>query len=168
MVWQDVLPVNIYCRAMGTLLNTALGEIVARITALEVRTVVSAGGGASVWLGFPSCPASSLGIHGSAFASLMPLAVSGQEHFSAPLQDISAENADRLHALCQTMVDEGPQVFVPLPEEKENRRFQEEVPVYVPKWLMFKELMLVLQASLQEIVDRWVFSQALPGVGCQV
>lgn len=104
MVWQDVLPVNIYCRAMGTLLNTALGEIVARITALE---------------------------------------------------DISAENADRLHALCQTMVDEGPQVFVPLPEEKENRRFQEEVPVYVPKWLMFKELMLVLQASLQEIVDRW-------------
>ncbi|XP_066495731.1 centromere/kinetochore protein zw10 homolog [Tiliqua scincoides] len=103
-VWQDVLPVNIYCRAMGTLLNTALGEMVARITALE---------------------------------------------------DISAENADRLHALCQTMLEEGPQVFVPLPEEKENRHFQEEVPVYVPKWLMFKELMLVLQASLQEIVDRW-------------
>ncbi|KAJ6653941.1 hypothetical protein lerEdw1_007573 [Lerista edwardsae] len=103
-VWQDVLPVNVYCRAMGTLLNTALGEMVARITALE---------------------------------------------------DISAENADRLHALCQAMVEEGPQVFVPLPGEKENRRFQEEVPVYVPKWLMFKELMLVLQASLQDIVDRW-------------
>ncbi|XP_061448733.1 centromere/kinetochore protein zw10 homolog isoform X2 [Rhineura floridana] len=103
-IWQDVLPVNIYCRAMGTLLNTALAEIISRITTLE---------------------------------------------------DISAENADRLHALCQTMVDEGPHVFVPLPEEKQNVPFQEEVPVYVPKWMAFKELMLVLQASLQEIVDRW-------------
>lgn len=73
---------------------------------------------------------------------------------SLPLQDISAENADRLHALCQTVVEEGPRVFVPLPEEKENRPFQEEVPVYVPKWMMFQELMLVLQANLQEIVDR--------------
>ncbi|KAM3830416.1 centromere/kinetochore protein zw10 homolog isoform 1-T1 [Vipera latastei] len=107
-IWQDVLPVNVYCRAMGTLLNTALVEIMSRIVALE---------------------------------------------------DISAENADRLHALCRTVVDEGPRVFVPLPEEKENRHFQEEVPVYVPKWMMFQELMLVLQASLQEIVDRWAGSK---------
>lgn len=35
-VWQDVLPVNVYCKAMGTLLNTALSEIVTRIAALEV------------------------------------------------------------------------------------------------------------------------------------
>ncbi|XP_039206446.1 centromere/kinetochore protein zw10 homolog [Crotalus tigris] len=107
-IWQDVLPVSVYCRAMGTLLNTALVEITSRIVALE---------------------------------------------------DISAENADRLHALCRTVVDEGPRVFVPLPEEKENRHFQEEVPVYVPKWMMFQELMLVLQASLQEIVDRWAGSK---------
>uniref|UniRef100_A0A2D4GD67 Centromere/kinetochore protein zw10 homolog n=1 Tax=Micrurus corallinus TaxID=54390 RepID=A0A2D4GD67_MICCO len=107
-IWQDVLPVNIYCRAMGTLLNTALVEIIGRVTALE---------------------------------------------------DISAENADRLHALCKTVVDEGPRIFVPLPEEKENRHFQEEVPVYVAKWMMFQELMLVLQASLQEIVDRWAGSK---------
>uniref|UniRef100_A0A8C6XJL1 Centromere/kinetochore protein zw10 homolog n=1 Tax=Naja naja TaxID=35670 RepID=A0A8C6XJL1_NAJNA len=107
-IWQDVLPVNIYCRAMGTLLNTALVEIISRVIALE---------------------------------------------------DISAENADRLHALCKTVVDEGPRIFVPLPEEKENRHFQEEVPVYVPKWMMFQELMLVLQASLQEIVDRWAGSK---------
>ncbi|XP_067326909.1 centromere/kinetochore protein zw10 homolog [Anolis sagrei] len=103
-VWQDVLPTNVYCKAMGTLLNLALTEILSRITSLE---------------------------------------------------DISAENADRLHDLCQIMVDEGPRVFVPLPEEEQNRPFQEEVPVYVPKWMTFKELMLVLQASLQEIVDRW-------------
>uniref|UniRef100_A0A8D2L253 Centromere/kinetochore protein zw10 homolog n=1 Tax=Varanus komodoensis TaxID=61221 RepID=A0A8D2L253_VARKO len=103
-VWQDVLPVNVYCKAMGTLLSTAVGEIAHRIIALE---------------------------------------------------DISAENADRLHALCQTVVDEGPSVFAPLLEEEQNKRFREEVPVYVPKWMMFRELMLVLQASLQDIVDRW-------------
>ncbi|XP_053125841.1 centromere/kinetochore protein zw10 homolog [Hemicordylus capensis] len=107
-VWQDVLPVHVYCKAMGVLLNTALVEIINRITALE---------------------------------------------------DISAENADRLHVLCQTMVDEGPLVFTPLPEEKQNKRFQEEVPVYVPKWATFKELMLVLQASLQDILDRWADSK---------
>lgn len=71
-----------------------------------------------------------------------------------PLQDISAENADRLHALCEVMVEEGPRVFVPLPEERQNKPFQEEVPVYVHKWMMFREVMRVLQASLQEIVDR--------------
>uniref|UniRef100_A0A5F8GXB7 Centromere/kinetochore protein zw10 homolog n=1 Tax=Monodelphis domestica TaxID=13616 RepID=A0A5F8GXB7_MONDO len=104
VVWQDVLPVNIYCKAMGTLLNTAIAEIIGRITALE---------------------------------------------------DISTQDGDRLYSLCRTIVEEGPQVFTPLPEENENKKFQEEVPVYVPKWMPFKELMLLLQASLQEIGDRW-------------
>ncbi|NXG63756.1 ZW10 protein, partial [Hemiprocne comata] len=103
-VWQDVLPVNVYCKAMGTLLNTALAEIVTRIVALE---------------------------------------------------DISTEDADRLYSLCRTMVEEGPQVFNPLPEEDKNKKYQEEVPVYVQKWMTFKELMIILQASLQEIVDQW-------------
>ncbi|EMP35129.1 Centromere/kinetochore protein zw10 like protein [Chelonia mydas] len=102
-VWQDVLPVNIYCKAMGTLLNTALSEIINRITALE---------------------------------------------------DISAEDADRLHSLCRIMLEEGPLVFTPLLEENKNKKYQEEVPVYVQKWMMFKELMIILQANLQEIVDR--------------
>ncbi|KAM7030233.1 centromere/kinetochore protein zw10 homolog [Acridotheres tristis] len=104
MVWQDVLPVNVYCKAMGTLLNTALAEIVTRIVALE---------------------------------------------------DISAEDADRLYSLCRIMVEEGPQVFSPLLEEDKNKKYQEEVPVYVQKWMTFKELMIVLQANLQEIVDQW-------------
>lgn len=43
-IWQDVLPVNVYCRAMGTLLNTALVEIMSRIVALEVRTEPHLGG----------------------------------------------------------------------------------------------------------------------------
>ncbi|NXK87157.1 ZW10 protein, partial [Formicarius rufipectus] len=103
-VWQDVFPVNVYCKAMGTLLNTALAEIVTRIVALE---------------------------------------------------DISAEDADRLYSLCKIMVEEGPQVFTPLPEKEKNKKYQEEVPVYVEKWMTFKELMIVLQANLQEIVDQW-------------
>ncbi|KAL0626775.1 Centromere/kinetochore protein zw10-like protein [Plecturocebus cupreus] len=103
-VWQDVLPVNIYCKAMGTLLNTAISEIIGKITALE---------------------------------------------------DISTEDGDRLYSLCKTVMDEGPQVFAPLSEESKNKKYQEEVPVYVPKWMPFKELMMMLQASLQEIGDRW-------------
>uniref|UniRef100_A0A8C3JZ58 Centromere/kinetochore protein zw10 homolog n=1 Tax=Calidris pygmaea TaxID=425635 RepID=A0A8C3JZ58_9CHAR len=103
-VWQDVLPVTVYCKAMGTLLNTALLEIVTRIIALE---------------------------------------------------DISAEDADRLYSLCRTMVEEGPQVFTPLSEDDKNKKYQEEVPVYVQKWMTFKELMIILQANLQEIVDQW-------------
>nr|XP_006133681.1 centromere/kinetochore protein zw10 homolog [Pelodiscus sinensis] len=103
-VWQDVLPVNVYCKAMGILLNTALSEVINRVTALE---------------------------------------------------DISAEDADRLHFLCRAILEEGPLVFTPLPEENKNKKYQEEVPVYVQKWMTFKELMMILQANLQEIVDRW-------------
>ena len=71
-------------------------------------------------------------------------------------QDISTEDGDRLYSLCKTVVDEGPQVFAPLSEENKNKKYQEEVPVYVSKWMPFKELMMMLQASLQEIGDRWV------------
>ncbi|XP_051895800.1 centromere/kinetochore protein zw10 homolog [Pristis pectinata] len=103
-VWQDVLPVHIYCKAVGTLLNTAITDIVNKITMLE---------------------------------------------------DITSESADGLYSLCKTILEEGPGIFQPLPEESKNKKFQEEIPIYVPKWLKFKELMIVLQASLQELVDRW-------------
>ncbi|XP_056586727.1 centromere/kinetochore protein zw10 homolog [Triplophysa dalaica] len=103
-VWQDVLPVNIYCKAMGTLLNTAICELINKIMMLE---------------------------------------------------DISNEDGDRLRTLCQTIIEEGPLVFTPLPDENKNKKYQEEVPVYVKKWMTLKELSIVLNASLQEIVDRW-------------
>ncbi|XP_045573178.1 centromere/kinetochore protein zw10 homolog isoform X6 [Salmo salar] len=103
-VWQDVLPVNIYCKAMGILLNTAISELIAKIMMLE---------------------------------------------------DISTEDGEHLQILCQTIIEEGPLVFIPLPEENKNKKYQEEVPVYVKKWITFKELVIVLRANLQEIVDRW-------------
>uniref|UniRef100_G3QC29 Centromere/kinetochore protein zw10 homolog n=1 Tax=Gasterosteus aculeatus aculeatus TaxID=481459 RepID=G3QC29_GASAC len=103
-VWQDVLPVSIYCKAMGNLLNTAITEVLAKIMMLE---------------------------------------------------DISSEDGEHLHTLCQTIVEEGPLVFIPLAEENKNKKYQEEVPLYVRKWTTFKELVIVLRANLQEIVDRW-------------
>ncbi|XP_068456727.1 centromere/kinetochore protein zw10 homolog isoform X2 [Clinocottus analis] len=103
-VWQDVLPVSIYCKAMGNLLNTAITEVIARIMMLE---------------------------------------------------DISSEDGEHLHTLCQTIIEEGPLVFIPLAEENKNKKYQEEVPLYVRKWSTFKELVIVLRANLQEIVDRW-------------
>ncbi|XP_051533825.1 centromere/kinetochore protein zw10 homolog [Myxocyprinus asiaticus] len=104
-VWQEVLPVNIYCKAMGTLLNTAISELINKIMILE---------------------------------------------------DISNVDGERLRTLCQTVIEEGPLVFNPLPDENKNKKYQEEVPVYVKKWMTLKELSTVLNASLQEIVDRWV------------
>ncbi|XP_026183482.1 centromere/kinetochore protein zw10 homolog isoform X1 [Mastacembelus armatus] len=103
-VWQDVLPVSIYCKAMGNLLNTAITEVIAKIMMLE---------------------------------------------------DISSEDGEHLHTLCQTIIEEGPLVFIPLAEENKNKKYQEEVPLYVKKWSTFKELVIVLRANLQEIVDRW-------------
>lgn len=103
-VWQDVLPVSIYCKAMGNLLNTAITEVTAKIMMLE---------------------------------------------------DISSEDGEHLHTLCQTIIEEGPLVFIPLAEEKKNKKYQQEVPLYVKKWGTFKELVIVLRANLQEIVDRW-------------
>lgn len=69
-------------------------------------------------------------------------------------QDISSEDGEHLHTLCQTLIEEGPLVFIPLAEENRNRKYQEEVPLYVRKWSGFKELVIVLRANLQEIVDR--------------
>ncbi|XP_035522903.1 centromere/kinetochore protein zw10 homolog [Morone saxatilis] len=103
-VWQDVLPVSIYCKAMGNLLNTAITEVIAKTMMLE---------------------------------------------------DISSEDGEHLHTLCQTIIEEGPLVFIPLAEENKNKKYQEEVPLYVKKWSTFKELVIVLRANLQEIVDRW-------------
>lgn len=70
------------------------------------------------------------------------------------MQDISSEDGEHLHTLCQTIIEEGPLVFIPLAEENKNKKYQEEVPLYVKKWSAFKELVIVLRANLQEIVDR--------------
>lgn len=69
-------------------------------------------------------------------------------------QDISSEDGEHLHTLCQSIIEEGPLVFIPLAEESKNKKYQEQVQLYVKKWSSFKELVIVLRANLQEIVDR--------------
>ena len=76
------------------------------------------------------------------------------KHHATDLQDISSEDGEHLHTLCQTLIVEGPLVFVPLAEESKNSVYQEEVPLFVKRWMTFKELVIVLRANLQEIVNR--------------
>jgi centromere/kinetochore protein ZW10 len=49
----------------------------------------------------------------------------------------------------------GSKYFAPLSDENKNKRYQEEVPVYVSKGMPIKEQIIMLQASLQEIGDQW-------------
>ena len=67
------------------------------------------------------------------------------------MEDISTEDADSLYYLCKTVVEEGPQVFAPLSEERKNKNYQEEVPVYVPQWMLFKEWMMMLQPACKKL-----------------
>ncbi|MEQ2182437.1 hypothetical protein GOODEAATRI_022296, partial [Goodea atripinnis] len=128
-VWQDVLPVSIYCKAMGNLLNTAITEIIAKIMMLEVCFYFF-------------------------FIALY-------SHVALGL--CVMEDGEHLHTLCQTIIEEGPLVFIPLAEENKNKKYQEEVPLYVKKWSTFKELVIVLRANLQEIVDSGVHLPARLG-----
>ncbi|XP_035697894.1 centromere/kinetochore protein zw10 homolog [Branchiostoma floridae] len=105
-VWQDVLPTNIYCKALGSLLNSAIQDIIGKVTALE---------------------------------------------------DISADDAAQLHSLCGIVKERAPLLFHPVVKEdtKNRKAVEAEVQLYVPQWVKFSELMVMLDASLQDIADRW-------------
>ncbi|CAH1790755.1 unnamed protein product [Owenia fusiformis] len=100
-VWNEVLPVNIYSKSMGTLLNTVISEIIGSVTQLE---------------------------------------------------DISAEDATQLHMLLTMIGDRGLELFKFTGEEEHARM---NLNKSVQKWQKFMELMLVLNASLHDIADRW-------------
>ncbi|XP_067009674.1 centromere/kinetochore protein zw10 homolog [Anabrus simplex] len=93
-VWLDVLPSNVYSKAMGCLVNSFVEDIIIRIVTLE---------------------------------------------------DIPAHVATQLADVFKVVIDRAPQVF------QEPR----EVHRNVRQWQKFCELVLVLQASLTEINDRW-------------
>ncbi|XP_064622438.1 centromere/kinetochore protein zw10 homolog [Lineus longissimus] len=100
-VWQEVLPETVYFKAMGTLLNSTVVEIINCITALE---------------------------------------------------DISADDATLLHSLFSIIVDRASSYFKS--ENAENNALA-SLQKYTPKWNKFKEMLLVLNAGLVEISDRW-------------
>ncbi|XP_038075104.1 centromere/kinetochore protein zw10 homolog isoform X2 [Patiria miniata] len=98
-VWTDILPSNIYTKAMSTLINTVLMHIVEKVSSLE---------------------------------------------------DISADDAQQLHSLLSGLQDRIPHLIKP-------GEVEEPVLVQstVDQWTSFSELLFMLDASMQDIVDRW-------------
>ncbi|XP_038075098.1 centromere/kinetochore protein zw10 homolog isoform X2 [Patiria miniata] len=98
-VWTDILPSNIYTKAMSTLINTVLMHILEKVSSFE---------------------------------------------------DISADDAQQLHSLLSGLQDRIPHLIKP-------GEVEEPVLVQstVDQWTSFSELLFMLDASMQDIVDRW-------------
>lgn len=100
-LWQDVLPLSIYRRAIGTILNTIVEELAQKVVNLE---------------------------------------------------DIAADAAVQICMLFTFLQDKAPDLFV-LDGKCETSKG--DAVRYVRKWNRFKELIVLLNASLREIEDRW-------------
>jgi len=68
------------------------------------------------------------------------------------LEDISADDASLLHTLLSSVVERAPDCFQPPVGDPEGKP---ELFKHVAKWLKFKELLLILNAGLHDIADRW-------------
>ncbi|KAK8726414.1 hypothetical protein OTU49_010253 [Cherax quadricarinatus] len=100
-VWQNVLPHNVYTKAIGTLVGSVVEEVVARVVSLE---------------------------------------------------DISADAALALINLLNLLKDNVPPLFQVEGETKTNPG---DVIRQVRLWGKFCELIVILGASLRDILDRW-------------
>ncbi|XP_071789941.1 centromere/kinetochore protein zw10 homolog [Asterias amurensis] len=98
-VWLNILPSNIYTKAMSTLINTVLIQVVEKITLLE---------------------------------------------------DISADDAHQLYSLFLGLQEKIPDLIKP-----EDAEEPIVVQSTVDHWTAFTELQFILEASMQDIVDRW-------------
>ncbi|RMX44226.1 hypothetical protein pdam_00005277 [Pocillopora damicornis] len=104
-VWNGILPVDIYCQALGALFDDVLQNIASEVTQLE---------------------------------------------------DISAEEAHQLHSLLSILVERGSEIFQNVQEaNSESAENSWDLCTVVPHWIRYKELIAILEASLQDIVDRW-------------
>ncbi|XP_041352899.1 centromere/kinetochore protein zw10 homolog [Gigantopelta aegis] len=101
-VWQDVLPISVYRKAIGMLVNVFVEEITESIIALE---------------------------------------------------DISSDDARQLSLILSGVVGKVGPMFDTTDEKASNADV--ELQRNVPNWRKFKELQLVINGSLHEIVDRW-------------
>ena len=100
-LWQNTLPLSIYRRAIGTILNSIVEELVQRVVVLE---------------------------------------------------DIAADAAVQICTYFANLQDNAPQIFV-IEEKKDTSKG--DIMRYVKKWNRFKELIIILNASMREIEDRW-------------
>ncbi|PFX30588.1 Centromere/kinetochore protein zw10-like [Stylophora pistillata] len=72
------------------------------------------------------------------------------------LEDISTEEAHQLHSLLSILVERGSEIFQNTEEEaSEAVENSWNLCTVVPHWIRYKELIAILEASLQDIVDRW-------------
>ncbi|XP_033112158.1 centromere/kinetochore protein zw10 homolog [Anneissia japonica] len=67
------------------------------------------------------------------------------------LEDISTDDANQLLALMTMLLEKVPETLQP-----ENTQVVVVEAMVIPHWVTYKELMFILEASLQNIVDRWV------------
>ncbi|XP_070566782.1 centromere/kinetochore protein zw10 homolog [Ptychodera flava] len=98
-VWRDVLPSTVYQKAISTLINMFLQEMISKIIILE---------------------------------------------------DISVNDAHQLSSLMKNVTEKVPPLLKL--EESQERVAME---LHVSQWTKFTELITVLEANLQEILDRW-------------
>ena len=101
-LWEDTLPLSIYRRSIGTLLNSVVEELVQRVVVLE---------------------------------------------------DIAADAAVQICTLFTTLQDKAPEQIFVIAGNKETSKG--DIVRYVKKWNRFKELIIILNASMREIEDRW-------------
>jgi len=72
------------------------------------------------------------------------------------LEDISAEEAHQLHSLLSILVQRSSEIFQNTQEaDSESAENTWDICTVVPHWIRYKELIAILEASLQDIVDRW-------------
>ncbi|XP_068688184.1 centromere/kinetochore protein zw10 homolog [Montipora foliosa] len=68
------------------------------------------------------------------------------------LEDIKYEEGQHLHSLLSILVQRGSEIFQMTPESDESVW---DISTVVPHWTRYKELIRILEASLQEVGDRW-------------
>ena len=69
------------------------------------------------------------------------------------LEDIAADSAEQICNLYATVLKNGPQIFVL--EDSNEKEGRIHIVSYVKLWHKFNELIIILNASLKEIEDRW-------------
>ncbi|CAH3198135.1 unnamed protein product, partial [Porites evermanni] len=69
------------------------------------------------------------------------------------LEDISSEEAHQLHTLLSILEQRGSEIFQNKDTDSTENTW--DICTVVPHWIRYKELIGILEASLQDIVDRW-------------
>ena len=89
-------------------------------------------------------------VHRDTIGNLLDVLVSYIIQGVVSLEDIVSKDSSELVRLLEVIIEKGPSVMQMGEEEA-----QRELPHHCPSWLQLQDLAFVLDARLQEIVDRW-------------